>query len=137
MREGEGVVRRYPAIPVLVASVLVSAGAASVFLFLPITLASRPGLVAVLGSIAVTAVASVGGPLARARAPSSHPSSRDRQGPGRAARGRCREDAAQVEMATAMLAEGRDPLVVSPEMRWERSTISSKPRARLASHSRW
>jgi methyl-accepting chemotaxis protein-like sensor len=118
MREGEGAIRRYPVIPVLVSSVLVSVGAASVFLFLPMTLAfATAGAVAILGSIAVTAVASR---AARSREHELlHHIHRLEADKARAEQlvADAEKTRRQVEMATAMLVEGRDPLVVSPEMR--------------------
>jgi hypothetical protein len=89
-----------------------------VFLFLPITLAfATGGLIAVLGSIAVTAVASR---AARSREHELlHHIHRLEADKARAEQlvADAEKTRRQVEMATAMLAEGRDPLVESPEMR--------------------
>lgn len=118
MREGEGVARRYPVIPVLSASVIVSIAAASVFLFLPMTLAyATATAVAVLGAIGVAIVAS------RAAASREHELlhhiHRLETDKARTAElvAEAEKTRRQVEMATTMLKEGRDPLTESPELR--------------------
>ena len=110
--------RRYPVIPVLSASVIVSIAAASVFLFLPMTLAyATATTVAVLGAIGVAAVAS------RAAASREHELlhhiHRLETDKARTVElvAEAEKTRRQVEQATAMLVEGRDPLVESPELR--------------------
>lgn len=118
MREGEGVTRRYPVIPVLSASVIVSIAAASVFLFLPMMLAyATATAVAVLGAIAVAAVASR---AARSREHELlHHVHRLETDKARSAElvAEAEKTRRHIEMATAMLTENRDPLVESPELR--------------------
>lgn len=118
MREGEGVATRYPVIPVLSASVIVSIAAASVFLFLPMTLAyATATAVAVLGAVGVAFVASRS---ARTREHELlhhiHRLEADKALSGDLI-AQAETTRRQVEMATAMLVEGRDPLVESPELR--------------------
>jgi hypothetical protein len=118
VREEEGVARRYPLIPVLSASVIVSIAAASMFLFLPLMLAyATATLVSVLGAIGVAAVASRS---ARSREHELlHHIHRLETDKANAAEliARAETTRRQVEMATAMLTEGHDPLVESPELR--------------------
>ncbi|HKO22341.1 MAG TPA: hypothetical protein VJX91_06765, partial [Candidatus Eisenbacteria bacterium] len=118
MREEEGVARRYPVIPVLSASVIVSIASASMFLFLPLMLAyATATVVSVLGAIAVAAVASRS---ARSREHELlhhiHRLETDKANTAELI-ARAETTRRQVEMATAMLTEGHDPLVESPELR--------------------
>jgi len=118
VREGEGVARRYPVIPVLSASVIVSIAAASTFLFLPLTLAyATATAVAVLGAVGVAFIASRS---ARSREHELlHHIHRLEADKARTAElvADAEKTRRQVELATTMLGEGRDPLVESPELR--------------------
>lgn len=110
--------RRYPVIPVLVASVAVSVCVGGVFLFLPMTLGyALAGLLALLGAGGVATVASRG---ARAREHELlhhvHRLEADKAR-AEAAVADAEKTRRQIEMATAMLRDGHDPLIESPELR--------------------
>ena len=110
--------RRYPVIPVLVASLALSAGVAATFLFLPMAAAYlAAAALALLGSVGVAAVASLG---ARSREHELlHHVHRLEADKSRveSTLAEAEKTRRQVEMATTMLRDGHDPLIESPEMR--------------------